>query len=220
MNISETALDFYQTQIRILIWSGFFNEEDFDVHLDDLTYDEEANEHLVALRRFGLATMDEKKLAEVNWPAETDYDRLAKAFSKLDMEGILALHNAGYTRSDAHADAWEYIRESEPGRYRGFCFYHGQDVERAVEGSDLFIGFDAVADGADEKIALGKAIAAALANHDFDVPWNGDPETRMSITNIEWKKRTDWIDLPTTSAIPEQISTKKAGFFSRLFNRP
>lgn len=38
-----------------------------------------------------------KRADEATWPLETDFDRLAIAFDRLDAAGIIALHRAGYT---------------------------------------------------------------------------------------------------------------------------
>lgn len=75
-----------------------------------------------------------KRADEATWPLETDFDRLAVAFDALDAGGIIALHRAGYTRSDGISDAAEVCHQRrERGRSsRGFVFYHGQDVEAVV----------------------------------------------------------------------------------------
>jgi hypothetical protein len=200
-----SAEDYYREQLRMLVWSGFFNEGDFRQYLEDLEYAEEARPHRAMLAEHGLAQMAEKRSAEATWPATTDCDRLNAVFDRLDSQGILALENAGYTSSDAHGDAWHMVEQAPPGRYRGFGYYHGQDVERAVEGQPLFIGFDAVEESAEAKRTIGEQIAAALRETGFEVDWNGDPETRMSIVGIDWKRRTPWEDWP------------KRGWLSRFF---
>ena len=206
----ESARAFYAEQLRVLIWSGFFNEDDFAVYLDDLTYDEQAVPFIDELRALGLNTIEEKRAAEAGWPARTDWDRLAEAFTQLERGHILATHNSGYTTSDAHHDAWQIIKSAHEGSWRGFAYYHGQDVERAVDGMPLFLGFDAVEDDEVAKREVGEAIATALRNAGFTVDWNSDPETRMSVTDVEWKKRTDWV----ANSGPEP---QKGGFLRRLF---
>lgn len=191
-----SAEDYYREQVRVLVWSGFFREGDFRQYLEDLEYDDEARPHRAMLAEFGRVQMAEKRSAEASWPATTDCDRLDAVFDRLDSHGILALANAGYTSSDAHGDAWQLVKEAPPGRYRGFCYYHGQDVERAVEGEPLFIGFDAVEENPKAKQAIGQEVAASIREAGFEVDWNGDPETRMSIAGIDWKRRTQWEDRP------------------------
>ena len=196
MPTEYSAEDYYRDQLRALVWSGFFDETDFRQYFEDLEDDEEARPLRATLAEFGSAQMAEKRSAEATWPEVTDCDRLEAVFDGLDSLGILALENAGYTSSDAPGDAWQMIKEAPPGRYRGFCVYHGQDVERAVERQPLFIGFDAVADDAQAKRAIAEDVAASLREGGFEVDWNGDPETRMSIVGIDWKRRTQWKDRP------------------------
>ena len=212
MSDTVDALAYYTEQLRVLVWSGFFNEDDFALYLDDLAYDEQAVPHIDALRQHGTKLMAEKREAEAAWPTRTDWDRLAEAFSALERDGVLALHNAEYTTSDAHGDAWDIIARSQEGTWRGFAYYHRQDVERVVDGMPLFFGFEAVAKDEAAKREAGEVVAAALREAGFSVDWNGDPETRMSVADIDWKKRTDWVE-------PSRPETQKAGLLTRLFGR-
>ncbi|HYC94911.1 MAG TPA: hypothetical protein VEB39_04350 [Sphingomicrobium sp.] len=224
MEESQSVFRHYSEELRLLIWSGFFDRMDFQTYLDDLSCDEDAASYLDELREYGKAEFDNKNAAESDWPERTDWDRLNDVFEALNHTGILALHNAGYTTSDAHSDAWEIINDSPPNRWLGFCFYHGQDVERAVLAMPLFIGFDAVADDIQAKREIGDQIANALRKAGFTVDWNGDPETRMSITNLDWKKRTE----SSTEEPPSEMEDEdpktvdapaKPGFLARLFGR-
>jgi Domain of unknown function (DUF6891) len=186
------ALEHYEIQTGLLVWSGFFNEADLGVYLADLAYDPDAKDIAGEIESHARAEISKKREAEKAWPDTTDCDRLDAAFQALEDQKILALHNAGYTAQDAAADAWDIINREPKGAWDGYCYYHGQDVERAVQSFPLFIGFDAVADDEKAKRAIGERVAAALRGADFEVDWSGDPETRMSITNIDWKRRTQW----------------------------
>ena len=203
-------LAFYQEQVRVLIAGGFFNEDDLETYLADLVFDPHGAPYANEVRSEALTAFATKRKAEAEWPAVTDWDRLATAFAALDASGILALHNAGYTTSDAHGDAWDLIGRDPPGTWRGFAFYHGQDVERALSGEPLFIGFDAVAEGADAKLGIGNAIVAALKAQGFAPQWNGDPETRLDVPGLKWQKRTEWVRPATKAAAV-------SGFWRKLF---
>ncbi|WP_017665484.1 DUF6891 domain-containing protein [Porphyrobacter sp. AAP82] len=186
-------LAYHRDAVSALIAGGFFNEDDLETSLADMAFDPAGAPHVQAVRAHARAAMEAKRAAEAQWPAVTDWDRLAAAFDALIAEGILALHNAGVTTSDAHSDAWDLIGRDPPGTWRGFAFYHAQDVERAVAGDALLIGFDAVDEGAEAKRAIGAAIVAALKAKGFAPNWNGDPETRLDVPGIVWHKRTDWV---------------------------
>lgn len=201
-------LAYLREQVGILIASGFFNEDDLETYLAELAFDPHSAPHAAAVRDHARAAFAVKRSAEAGWPAVTDWDRLAKAFAALEADGIMALHNAGMTTSDAHSDAWDMISRDAPGTWRGFAFYHGQDVERAISGGALYIGFDAVAQGSAAKQAVGEAIIAALRSAGFAPEWNGDPETRLNVPGIVWQKRTEWVR-PATAT--------RTGLWQRLF---
>jgi hypothetical protein len=205
-------LAYLREQVSVLVRSGFFNEDDLETYIAELAFDPRSAPHAQAVRAHARAAMAAKRAEEAGWPAATDWDRLAAAFDALEASGILALHNAGMTTSDAHGDAWDLIGRDPPGTWRGFAFYHGQDVERALDGQSLFIGFEAVAEGADPKRAIGATVVAALKAQGFAPVWNGDPETRLDVPGIKWQKRTDWV---RPAGSPEAAA--KPGFLRRLF---
>lgn len=186
-------LAYYRETVSVLIAGGFFNEDDLETYIADMAFDPNGAPHANAVRDHALSVMDAKRKAEASWPPETDWDRLARAFDALEASGILALHNAGMTMSDAHGDAWHLIGGDPPGTWRGFAFYHGQDLERVLKGDALTIGFEAVAEGAEAKRAIGAEIVAALEAESLAPGWNGDPEIRIDVPGITWQKRTDWV---------------------------
>ena len=76
---------------------------------------------------------------------------------------------------------------------RGFCFYHEQDVERAVRGVGLMMAFGDVEGDADEKAAaIGREVKQAVERAGLSVPWPGDAGTRLAIPQLDWKRR--WCD--------------------------
>ncbi|WP_086607315.1 DUF6891 domain-containing protein [Erythrobacter donghaensis] len=204
------ALAYYRETVSVMVAGGFFNEDDLETYIADMAFDPDGAPHANAVREHARSVMEAKRAAEAGWPAVTDWDRLARAFDALEASGILALHNAGMTTSDAHGDAWDLIGRDPAGTWRGFAFYHGQDLERAVAGDPLFIGFDAVAEGAKPKRGVGEEIVAALKAEGFKPEWTGDPETRLEVPGIIWQKRTDWVR-------PAGPPAAGNGFWRRLF---
>jgi hypothetical protein len=133
-----------------------------------------------------------KKKAEATWPDKTDFDRLDAVFQALDKSGILALHNAGNTQSDARSDAGQawHERGGLKSGLRGFIFYHGQDLERVINDGQLYIGFG-LFEGSDAKpIDIARAATDALAGAGFKVTMPPDEDQRILITGIDWKKRS------------------------------
>jgi hypothetical protein len=132
-----------------------------------------------------------KRKEERGWPRETDCDRLDELFEALNAEGIIALQNAGYTQSDGIDDVTEAYEDAggKASSVTGYCFYHGQDLERVLEGGDLWLTFGDIG-GDDEKgVRVGERIKAAAASKRFKVNWNGSIKTRILLTDIDWKRR-------------------------------
>jgi hypothetical protein len=172
--------------IRKAVWSGFYTPEEIDNIIDDIL-EEDAHEDY--LRATVAPEFEKKREAETNWPGETDCDRLEQAFSALDKRNILCLHNAGYTISEGHQEVFEVLSDSPGHSYIGYCFYHGQDLERAVDGGGLMIAFDHIEGDVPDKIKIGVALKEELEKVGFKLDWDGTTEKRINIPEIEWKRR-------------------------------
>lgn len=174
--------------IRVWVWSGFYDAERVDEMIDDVLEDD-ADEDL--LRAAVAPEFARKAAAEAQWPATTDCDRLDQAFAALDAGGIIALQNAGYSMSDGLDEVSEVLAQRGRRGVVGYCFYHGQDLERALDGQGLSIAFGALADETALKTAVGERICALLRHHGFSVEWDGDPERRIALPRFDWKRRFD-----------------------------
>jgi hypothetical protein len=174
--------------IKARVWSGFYSPEEVDSMIDDVL-EEDADEDF--LRAEVPVEFQKKAEAERHWPPVTDCDCLDAAFRALDAQGVLALQNAGYTQSDGHTDAFEALSCAERGRYTGYCFYHGQDLERAVAGGGLMIAFNNVDGDGDPaaKTEVGRLVKEALEQAGLKCDWAGDPEKRIEIPHFDWKRR-------------------------------
>ncbi|HSJ04724.1 MAG TPA: hypothetical protein VK956_19790, partial [Verrucomicrobium sp.] len=130
---------------------------------------------------------------EVNWPEITDCDRLDEAFAELETRHIISLQNAGYTQSDGMEDvssAW-HERGHRSSGVVGYCFYHGQDLERAVMGEGLYLAFGDI-NGDDSKgEAVGETICSVLTKHRFKVEWDHTVKTRILVPVLDWKRRAE-----------------------------
>jgi hypothetical protein len=128
-----------------------------------------------------------------SWTGPTDTDKLVKAFDELCTLKIIALHNAGYTTSDGEEEVIaveEALRESGV-KSVGYCFYHEQDLERAIDPkqNNLLIAFQKV-DNNDDKVTLevGKLVAQTLKKNGFEVKWNETVNKKIEILNFRWRK--------------------------------
>ncbi|WP_146848433.1 DUF6891 domain-containing protein [Brevifollis gellanilyticus] len=172
--------------IHSWVWSGFYDRDEVDSMIDDIL---EEDAHEEQLRGAVGPEFAKKQEAEKTWPAQTDCDRLDAAFRALEQRGVLGLQNAGYTMSDGHQDAFEILSARPGHKYIGYCFYHGQDLERAVCGGGLMIAFDHLDKASPEKIKIGMALKEELERVGFVLEWSGSSEQRIHIPAIEWRRR-------------------------------
>ena len=173
-------------QIGIWVWSGFFDRDEVNGFLDDVL---EGDVDESMLRTLIEEEFQRKAAEEKHWPPCTDCDRLDDVFRDLNGALIIALQNAGYTASDGHDDVGEIHAKQPHGTYKGYCFYHGQDLERAVAGEGLFFAFGDMKDTDAGKIAIAATIIATLERHGFVVEWNGSVQTRIRVPKINWQRR-------------------------------
>lgn len=194
-NMSESDAHVIE-YIRLWVWSGFYAQSEVEAMIEDLL-EEDTDEALV--RAAVAPEFARKRKAEAGWPAETDCDRLDRVFYRLHEQGVCALHNAGYTMSEGYSEVAEAVAQAPAGHYHGYCFYHGQDVERAVDGEGLMLAFGDLEDRDVEGLAVGRAVAKALADAGFEVAWNESVETRLSLA-LDWRRRG-----PPNISEPESI---------------
>ena len=102
---------------------------------------------------------------------------------------MIALQNAGMDISDGESDVGEELAKSDRSKVRGYCFYHFQDVERAVAGKGLMLAFGDLRSDREEKIKVGRLIVDTMRAHGFVVEWTGDPDVRIGLPKIDWKRR-------------------------------
>ena len=173
--------------IRSHVWSGFDSPEDVHQVIDDLLEGDADEEFLRAAVGPEFA---HKAAAEATWPETTDCDRLDAAFEALNAAGIIALQNTGYEMSDGLTEVAEAMhqRGSREG-VQGYCFYHGQDVERAVKGEALMRAFGSLDDDHTHKLEVGRRVREILESRGFTVQWNGEAGTRLNLPGLDWKRR-------------------------------
>jgi hypothetical protein len=172
--------------IALWVGSGFYSGAQIEAMMADIAAD---GCDLDALKALVAPALRRKRNDERNWPSVTDCDRLDQIFGELHESGICALANAGYTMADGHDDVAEALAASPPGHYRGYCFYHGQDVERAVRGQGLLIAFGHLRGDPLRSQRIGQAVAAALADAGFAIEWDGSSKQRIHLPALRWQRR-------------------------------
>ncbi len=182
-------------EIRSAILYGFEDQEEILESTLDMFYGDDIDEEWLQ-EEIGKA-YEKQLLEEQHWPSITDFDKLVTAFDALGKDNLIALHKAGVTRQDAMSDAWEvYEMAKEQGMNpSGYCYYHAQDVGRAIESELLLIGFADYEEDERRKGEVGKLLVKRLREQNFQVVWSEDTEVRVEIRNFFWQKRHDERDL-------------------------
>jgi hypothetical protein len=178
-------------QIDFLIRSGFEDPDRIvEMLCEELFEEGELDEEEVVAAVAAASAAHEKDKA--TWPAITDCDKLDGVFARLNEAGVIAVQYAGYTQSDGYDDVRE-IYHAHPDRERvlGYCFYHAQDLERAVAGEGLFLAFGPMNPDLEETDGprVGALIAEKLKDAGLGVKWNGSFSQRILIPEIDWKRR-------------------------------
>jgi predicted DNA-binding WGR domain protein len=137
-----------------------------------------------------MAAHDADKLT---WPTTTDNDRLRVAFYALAKLGIVTLEDRGSTQSDGYEEFLEDLRANpRQDRIKGYCFYHRQDVDRALDGGGLYLAFGPRPDTKNEQAdgaAIGVLVVDELRRAGLDPRWDGTFAQRIHLATFDWKRR-------------------------------
>ena len=198
MDDPQTEADARDT-IRLGVWGGFDTAEQIVRGVSERLAGDGHTVDVAEVQAWVDEAMADHRDAQTTWAAETDCDRLDAAFVDLQRQGVLCLHDAGYTKQDGWADvAQAYADAGGPqSGIVGYCFYHRQDLERVIDGGDLFLAYGSVDSdinsGTDAKdvagVAVGRQVRAAVERQGFTVRWDGTLAERIAVTDLVWQRR-------------------------------
>lgn len=197
-SMKQSILKELKERVDLEVKAGFATQRDILFGLTEIMkYDyelkgAELKEAKDKLKDYVVKSTEKYKKDQVTFPEVTDCDRLDAAFADLEQQGILTAQNASYTQSDGFEDVSErYYRLSkkEQKAYVGFVFFHGQDLERVLEGGPLLFAFGSGKGDKRLDVKAGKLIQKALEVQGFKVKWNGKSDTRLEIPKFKWQKR-------------------------------
>jgi hypothetical protein len=143
-----------------------------------------------AVTAFLDAEIAAKAADERTWPAVLDVDRLERAFEALRKDGFVCLHNAGFDQSDGFHDAEEERDRlgGDAAKLVGYCFYHSQDVEGAVEDGSLMLAFGSFKER-EGTVETGKQIVARLEEAGLTTSWDGTVKRRIELKPFDYRRR-------------------------------
>lgn len=164
--------------IAALVRSGFYDKEELlEIVCDEMHAPGDVDPDAVADAID--AAMEDLEDAKLTWPEVTDCDRLA-------------LENAGYTQSDGYEDFRDaYESHAAKEGVVGYCFYHGQDLARAVRGEGLMLAFGPVdpSEEATKGHDVGVLVRTELERAGLRVVWDGTHTQRIHVPDFVWRRR-------------------------------
>lgn len=191
---TDEATEDMLVEVVSAIWRGFDSPTDIDALIerratDGFLFDIDRVSAVAA------ETFSKKRSTEAGWPQTTDCDRLDRVFARLHVLGICALQCTGDSLRDGVRCVGEALDASgvAQDRYKGFCFFHTQDIDRALDDEGLFLAFgpidsDSVED--EDEIAIGQTICEALREAGLEPDWNGSGAVRIGLPRFCWQRRT------------------------------
>lgn len=184
---------FIYDSIYTQIHSGFYSLEDIQNNIieeiEDNGFEDEISEEWAhnQINNVHEALVKESE----SWETNTQTQHLIAAFDELAESKIIALHYAGFTIDDGEYEVAEVERTliDNDEKSEGYCFYHGQDMERAVRGEGLYISFQKINNVSDVVSRdVAKKISEVLEKHDLKVEWNGKATSRIFLPNFKWQR--------------------------------
>lgn len=153
----------------------------------------DAGVDLERVKDFAAAAFARKRAAETRWPEDTDCDRLDRAFAALHEQGVCAVQWAGDTLDEGLASVGDQINADgvPQGRYTGYCFFHSQDMDHALDGEGLMLAFGPVdAETEADAVRIGRRVCEALQREGLRTEWDGTVEHRIAVPSLRWQRRT------------------------------
>ena len=178
--VHEVRMGFYsEEEVREIIIEQVENE-DFEDEIPSSWVNTQIN-----------AAFKKLETESKTWVHPTDTERLAKAFNELCVMKIIALHFAGFTTDDGEGEVVEIELELNKQGIEsdGYCFYHEQDLVRAIDTKSLLIAYQKV-DNSDPEVTIkvGSLVVQKLKDNGFDVIWDGTGNEKIEIPNFNWQK--------------------------------
>lgn len=191
----DDATDTQRGLVSEWLWYGYARPEAIDRWIDE-NHAAGDGFDLPWIKAFAVRALARKRAAEAQWPAETDNDRLERAFASLHKQGICALQWAGHDIDEGEQAVVDELEQAaEHGvpedHYWGCCFFHSQDMDNALEGRGLMLAFRIL--GSDEEAEterVGRAVCEALQHEGLATEWNGSANRRIKLPTMRWQRRT------------------------------
>jgi hypothetical protein len=189
----KQALEVLERDIERAVRAGFTPIDEIARDCADLVADLEEVDLgflLPKAQQFLVAAVACLREEQKSWPLVTDFDRLERAFDKLESTGIVCRHNFSCCGTCAAGEIWDEMEaERNAARtVRGCAHYNTQTTESAVEGHGLWFSYGSVEEGDDAQEAVGREIEAAMKREGLETNWSGSVRNTIFVA-MDWKRR-------------------------------
>ena len=205
--LSSEIVQEIEAALHFCISSGFFSETEIYEQAMQAVKDIYIDNDIAIPPDSIIKQMIQRFAADTSLPANgsDNYIRLRNVFDLLNRERIIAIHFAGYTLDDGFDEVdtvFDFMKSNNIPR-RGYCFYHQQDIERAMDKSIqcLYLAFHSLNGDVQLATEVGERISELLAENGFDVEWDNSPDSRIKINNFLWDKKYDGEDYGADRAV-------------------
>lgn len=191
-----------ETFVEDRFWYGLHTVVEIDA-LIDKEADTDGGFDLARVKAFAATMLAEKRAAEAQWPQVTDCDKIDRVFDRLLEQRICALQYVGDTLDDGFGSVSDAINADgvPEDRYMGYCFYHSQDIDHALQGNGLMLAFGYLdSDAPQDAVPVGQMICEALRQEGLKVKWDGTHKRRIELPGLRWQRRTPGGAVPAARA--------------------
>lgn len=205
--LSQEIVQEVEEALSFVVHSGFYSKEEMFSEVEQIFEDICLDYNVPCPSKAYIHQTVERLLSEGRQErsGQNNYCRLRNVFDTLNRERIISIHFAGYTQDEGFEEVgtiFQFMKGNNIPR-KGYCFYHQQDIERAMDPKSrlLYLAFYSM-DG-NEQIALevGERIKELLTQSGFQAEWDGSLKSRIAIRNFLWDKEYDGEDYGTDRAI-------------------
>lgn len=202
--------DSHETLLRDTAWGmivrGEIETNDFLERLDEGERNGLSEE---ALSEIFASLVSERRRQQSAWTGAQTKPRLTTAFEELEAQGILCRQNFSCCGTCASAEIYDERGESRS--WRGYVWYHMQDLDGLLEDGSTCVGYGAFADAFTNEASwtsleteqrqrlyrewtvglMKEVVIPTLQRHGVGVDWNGDLGRRICLNDVDF-----YVELP------------------------
>lgn len=154
---------------------------------------DEGSRCLSAAAKLNLATdlvirlWDERLQEQNHWPADTDADKLERAFQALRRSKLFASMDYTCCSTCGHSEMLAEWQDDD--NEEGYVFFHEQNMDSMIATGRLYLHFGSFSRSPQKKKSIGKKIVRALKRQGLTVKWSQHPNESIEVHPINWLKR-------------------------------